>query len=623
MIDINLEKLHPLLARQVRRALKACDINSQGNDCFDLDYLIQGVNLAYEDFDGQRKRLERALDLTTSDYEDMAKSLEMQSLHKLEESEKRYRQLYESSSDAVFIRDKSGFVDCNSAALEMFGYSDKESFLETDLMDLQPEIQPSGQYTKDLILQYSHDVIKNGMTQFDWIYRRKNGETFNADVVLKVFKIGDKKFILCVSRDITKRKELEKTLIEAKEHAEKQSQSKSDFLANMSHEIRTPINAISGLGELLGDTKLNDKQKNMLHELRKSTSFLLNVLNDILTFSSLEAGEVVLKPAPVVMEDFIRDIELIVRPMASSKNLKFYINSNERLKSYTYMFDAHKLKQVLLNLINNAIKFTNEGSVHLSFSCENLKNNTTNLCFKVSDTGDGITKESQEKLFQSFEQVDVSFSKKHQGTGLGLAICKNFIDIMGGDIHVESTPQKGSVFSFTINVPSHKTVQKSKKPIKKAVTSLDQLKGRRVLLVEDNKVNQMVAKGYLSKVGCVTDIANDGQEAVNKIVHNKKHYDVILMDLHMPVMDGYEATQKLVSYFKDCNISIPIIAVTANVMEREIRKCFELGMSDYVSKPIDSKKFYEALEHWISNIEEHNSETLKHTSSKKQRGNDL
>ncbi|TMN39438.1 ATP-binding protein [Pseudoalteromonas sp. S2755] len=384
---------------------------------------------------------------------------------------------------------------------------------------------------------------------------------------------------------------LSEALIEAKRVAEHTSKIKSDFLANMSHEIRTPMNGILGMVRQLRNTGLNKNQMDMLELVDSSGKSLLVILNDILDLSKIEAGKIELESQPFEIEKLLYELEQTGKTLNKSSSAELTIMNTVPANLRVFDGDVIRLKQVLLNLLSNAIKFTEQGTVKLRVDLQKQGASNATLKFSVSDTGIGIPRDRIEKLFEAFSQADTSITRRFGGTGLGLTISNKLLDLMDSKLEVESRVGEGSTFSFTITLPVSKGVDKKEAPkcqkLSRAVTE-----NIEVLLVEDNKVNQIVTKSMLKDLGLVNiTLAENGLEAVQ--LCEERDFALILMDMQMPKMDGPTAAQhirKLRNY-----PDIPIIALTANVLEQDKKRCFEVGMNAFISKPIDYQAFVEAI----------------------------
>jgi PAS domain S-box-containing protein len=380
----------------------------------------------------------------------------------------------------------------------------------------------------------------------------------------------------------------------ARDVAEAASQAKADFLANMSHEIRTPMNAVIGMAHLALKNEMPAKLRDYLEKIQRSGQHLLGIINDILDFSKIEAGKLDIELTDFVLDDVLQNVVGLVGERAAAKGLNLVLDLAPDLVRTPLRGDPLRLGQVLINYANNAVKFTERGEIVLRAYKEADTGENLRVRFEVRDTGIGLTPEQQGRLFQSFQQADTSTTRKYGGTGLGLAICKKLATLMGGDVGVESLPGQGSVFWFTAALGKSNAVVATKPPTV-AGPDLSGLAGARVLLVEDNDLNQQVATELLAEVGIVADVAENGEVAVRKV--KDRPYDLVLMDIQMPVMDGLAATREIRRLPEFA--SLPIIAMTANAMAGDRENYLSAGMSDQVVKPIDPPAFYAALGRWV------------------------
>jgi signal transduction histidine kinase/DNA-binding NarL/FixJ family response regulator len=399
-----------------------------------------------------------------------------------------------------------------------------------------------------------------------------------------------------IARDITDLKKYQAELVEAREQAEHSLKVKEQFLANMSHEIRTPMNGVIGMVDLLCDSPLNEDQKDYLQTIRKSSETLLHILNDILDLAKIEAGKMVLHPADLVFEDLLDRLMSLFTPIAHQKGNKvtYVIEPNV---PKVVLADETRLLQILSNLTSNALKFTENGTVKISVSTVHLTDSNVDLKVRVSDSGIGISPKDLKKLFSAFQQLDNSTSKNYGGTGLGLAISREFCKMMDGEIGVESEEGKGSTFWFTVQLAIGDPMKVSSKLKADRFDISGTLKEvhARILLVDDNATNRKVASQILIKAGCVVETAKSGKEAI-ECLSNDQDFDLVLMDIQMPEMDGMETTRHL----KETISSLPpIVAMTAYAMKEDRERFLAAGMDDYLAKPIRAQQLIQIVGKWV------------------------
>ena len=483
----------------------------------------------------------------------------------------------------LFIKnaDDLRFVLFNKAGEELIGRPRDELVGQTDF-DLYPRDEAEFFTQKDRAVLAAKEMLD---------IEEEELMTANGLRILHTKKIpivneeGVPTHLIGVSEDVTERKAAVEELRRAKEAAEVANEAKSEFIANMSHEIRTPMNAIMGMTELVLDTDLNPSQRESLQTVLSSADSLLTIINEILDFSKIEAGKLVLDPQDFDLRSELASMLKPFRPRAKSKQIDLSWNASDNIPKWIYG-DWNRLRQMLVNLIGNAIKFTPKGRVAVDVARvdQGSDDNSCELQFSVTDTGVGIPEEKRDAVFAAFEQADMSTTRQYGGTGLGLAITKRLADAMAGRVWVESEEDTGSTFYFTVKLKEGSEPIGSVSSDSFVNAGSMEIPPLLVLLAEDGKANQMVAVSLLESWGHKVEVAENGELAVQ--MWQEGDYDLILMDVQMPVMDGLVATQKIRELENGCHDPILIVAVTAHAMTGDRNRCIEAGMDDYVSKPI-------------------------------------
>lgn len=512
------------------------------------------------------------------------KALEKQ----LNRTESEYKQLFEDTKDAIYISSKEGkFLDVNHAALDLLGYA-KNEMLEMDILNLYAHPEDRENFI-------SHIENKGAINDFEVQLIKKDGTFIDCLLSSSIRRNnqGEVTGYQGIIRDIT---DLKKTadLKRAIAIAERSAEVKSHFLANMSHEIRTPLNAIFGITNLLQDTALTEQQRHYVDVVQSSTDHLLVLVNDILDLSKFEAGKLKIDPVEFSLDDLLHELEDTVQLRVAQQQLTFTVKKGAHVPNYL-LGDPVRLKQILLNLLSNAIKFTEEGAVELTIRLLEEKEHFVHLYFAVTDTGIGIAKEKQAIIFDSFTQGNDNTTRLFGGTGLGLAITKRLVEMQGGQITLRSEEGKGSTFSFTLKFTTTTGEQYRLRKEAEHQYKVNDLGDLRILLVEDNKVNQFVTSETISKWGTGIQIAlaDNGQQALDILA--EKDFDIILMDVQMPVMDGHTATQKIRQTFAPPKSKVPILAMTAFATAGEADRCIASGMDDYIPKPFNPKNLYNKI----------------------------
>ncbi len=390
--------------------------------------------------------------------------------------------------------------------------------------------------------------------------------------------------------ELEERIKVEAELKIAKEQAERSEKAKEQFLANMSHEIRTPMNAVVGFAQLLGESKLTSLQRDYVEVIQKAGNNLLVVINDILDLSKIESGSLDFERKPMDINEQMNSLKVLFEPKAAEKNLKLLLTVDEEIPPLV-LGDKGRLTQILINLVSNAIKFTENGEVKVACKVVNTANGTITVMFSVADTGIGIPKDKHDDVFKRFAQTHVHDASKFGGSGLGLTIVKHLIDLLQGSMTLESEEGKGATFSFTL--PFEKVdantqlISETEEPKKARQENLNRLS---VLVVEDNEVNRRLMQIVLSSWGINADFAVNGLEAITTL--REKKYDLIFMDIEMPIMGGFQATKHI---REDLNLTTPIIALTAHAMSHEVASCMASGMDDFIAKPFNKDDFYNKI----------------------------
>ncbi|MFW6046485.1 MAG: response regulator [Candidatus Woesearchaeota archaeon] len=470
----------------------------------------------------------------------------------------------------------------NKASSDFYGYS-KEEAIGKNILDLIIPDELQKNVKKDMKKMAETGIpIPSGELDL----KRKDGSIISVYSAHSLVEVpGQSPELFCIDTDLNKIKKIEQA-----------SKSKSEFLANMSHEIRTPLNAIVGLSHLMRKTGLTEQQHSRLDQIDDSSRHLLSIINDILDLSKIEAGQIKLSKSDFNLSSLVDTVTSLIGALAREKGLEVNVELND-VPRFLHG-DSTRLRQSLLNFVGNAVKFTNEGSITVRTSLLEQEENNLFVKFEVIDTGIGISQESQDKLFKPFEQVENSATRNSGGTGLGLAITKRLSNLMGGDAGVESEVGKGSTFWFTtwLSHGKNEIKQKINPPsvqIEKVLRN--RKKKSHLLLAEDNAVNREVARELLEIVGISVDTAENGEIAVK--MASEKTYDLILMDIQMPVMDGLTATKLI--YQNQTDKKTPVLAMTANVFDEGRQDCVDVGMVDFIPKPVDPSQLYSALNAWL------------------------
>ena len=583
--------LHPTLKRQLKRV--GADEN-QPPSAEAWQALLTRINNAYQGADQERYVLERSLNISSNEMQKLYENLKRSSESAINQEKNKLLSILTSLADGVLETDTAGkILYANPTAQQLLAIDDLPTNAH-HLLDFFTLHQ-----TDQTIIE-NPDQLSNLLSQSQG-FRDDNALVchHSASKLAVSFALSPIKQDNLVSgyvitfRDMSLQKAAEEELRNAKQLAEDAAETKANFLATMSHEIRTPLNGVIGIATLLADTDLDATQLDYVSTLRRSAEVLLSLINDILDFSKMDAGKLTLESIPFAPTALIHDLHSMFQSQFEQKQLKASYHLDDKLPTWL-LGDEHRLRQVLINLVGNALKFTEKGEVNVSAKLVGVLGNQCRVRFSVQDTGIGISATAQARLFEAFTQADGSTTRQFGGTGLGLSISKKIIELMHGKLQLASTLGEGSRFFFDImltktdspiSIPSHATVNT---PVS--------VEGKKLLLVEDNKINQLVAGKLLEKFGYAYDIAENGIEAVDKASSN--HYDAILMDCQMPVLDGFEATKRIRQSEQAKSAHTPIIGLTANALEGDREKCLACGMDDFTTKPIKLEELASKLNYW-------------------------
>lgn len=580
--------LYAVLKRLIARPLKLLTVATQRIAEGDLS---TRVDMHSHDEAGQ---LGTAFNTMSSRLQDALVSRDRlhEAQEKLRESEQRFAALFNYAPAAITLLDidQGKWVDANENTEQLFGYH-REELLHMHPTDISPQRQPDGRLSIIAAKDKFQEASVGGHPQFEWLHLHRSGREICCEVRLNRYPSEDRNLILASVIDITERKRAQQELHQAKEAAEAANRAKSTFLANMSHELRTPLNAILGFTRLtLRDAGLTSEQQENLGLVRRSGEHLLELINDVLEMSKIEAGRTELQAAPFDLCDLLQTLIQIMQPRATDKGLALRLERTSNLPAWV-VTDERKLRQVLMNLLSNAIKYTSQGSVSLTAGCRQSAE-SYQLDFVVNDTGRGISPQELEHLFEPFAQSNEEGVMQSEGTGLGLSISRQFVHLMGGEIHVTSEPGKGSALRFSIRAKPADALQPRQDCTAGQVIGLaaDQ-RAYRILVVEDKAGNRLLLRKLMTSMGFEVREALNGSEGLEVFQQWSPH--LIWMDMRMPIMDGYEATRRIKA--SDGGQSTVVIALTASAFDEQRSSIFAAGCDDFVRKPFQEEDICEKM----------------------------
>lgn len=516
----------------------------------------------------------------------------LQRAKELKRKEAFWRSITDNSHDCVVSIDKQGcIIDFNTKAEKTFGYQG-ETVLGLQLSEIIVTKRNLAIWKRHFLSSNQENRVERQITELV----RKDGTEFHAEFSVRDITVDDDQFFTIYILDVTEVRKQQAELQKAKDSAQEASKAKSSFLAMMSHEIRTPLNAVYGALGLINPSGLDSSQKEFLQVGKKGAENLLLIINDILDFSRIEAGKLVLEPVLFDPQQIIEDIFQILQPRLMEKQIALVKGSGFDKVDYL-MGDVSRIRQILLNLCSNAVRFTDQGYVRVDYSCSYSEGNNIRVLFSVKDTGIGVSKDNQAHLFEEFWGQNNSGAQSNRGTGLGLPISKKLVEMMGGEISFQSEKGVGSTFCFELPLlratpdATAENIKQRNLKIDLVDENISGLQGR-VLLAEDNVANQLISQAMIKRIGLQVDVVANGYEAIEAV--NNLPYDVVIMDVNMPELDGIAAT-KVIRKLPNDLAKIPIVAMTALAMPGDKEKLFAAGMDYYLSKPVIQNELYTIL----------------------------
>ena len=501
----------------------------------------------------------------------------------MRENERKFKNIFDHASDGIILLYNGKIYNANAKAAEMFATT-PDDFIGSSPEDFLPEYQMDGARSHDQLMDHLAQALKGKHQKFNCQYLRKDRVMFDAGVSLSRVEVNGKLMIQVMIRDISEQKQLERSLQTARDNALEAAKAKAEFLANMSHEIRTPMNGVIGMLDLVSDTALDEEQKDYIETAKMSAESLLTIINDILDFSKIEAGKLTLESTETDLRKLIENVADTLAKSAHEKGLELICSVDEDIPAFVKT-DAVRLRQVLLNLVNNAIKFTASGEVQLTAKLQYSEQKYSYVRFSVIDTGIGIAPDKQKKIFEAFQQADGSTTRKFGGTGLGLAISRQLIQLMGGQLELQSSEGKGSEFFFVLPLEGSGSRQE-------AVQTDATVSNASVLIIDDNKTNLKVLEKMVGNFGMQAYIADCGSRGL-EILGSGKKIDLLLLDVRMPEMDGFNVLKKIKSGRKGGNLKIIVLSSSAGANDKEW--FMKHGCTHFLNKPVKQKQLYQAI----------------------------
>ncbi|MFC1747853.1 response regulator [Pseudomonadota bacterium] len=521
----------------------------------------------------------------------------------LAEAERNFQTVFYNSIDAALIIAGETFIDCNNAAVKLLGASSKEDVLSTHPSALSPETQPDGRSSFEKANEMISIAFKQGFHHFEWTHKKFNGEAFPVEVSLTRIENQGDVLLHVLLKDLAQQRNAENELRKTLEAANTSNHAKSEFLATMSHEIRTPLNAIIGMADLLSYTPLNIEQREYIDIFKSSGENLLQLINDILDVSKVEAGQLNLEKTAFDIEKLIENTCDILAIKAHTKNLELVVDNKSNIPAIV-IGDPNRLEQIFVNLLGNAIKFTDSGEIVLGVEMLKEKDQKVKLRFSVRDTGIGIADDKKELMFESFSQEDKSTTRKYGGTGLGLAISSQLVKKMGGEIWIESEKGEGSTFYFTaqFEIPEQE-ISISNPYVDSAISS------KRILIVDDNATNRLILRKVLESWGATVTESDSGEQALRTMENargSNEIFDVVLLDCNMPNMDGFETANHIKDDLRFSGITL--IMLTSDNRGGNIEQAKKSGINGYMVKPVKPAVLHDSI---ISLLSRNSHQRLK------------